>query len=202
MENDELNLRIQRLYAAVNSTIEQDITKFKPTVIKNGNRIGFYQDWSGDITQAERINYLQSLISNIAEFEYILDKWADQSGYDKNIVNNAVESSIELKVIHDLWNAEKHADSRRNSRSGLFPIIKDISGNLQLKTMPAKGSTISLTFNSDGTPNIHGKGSAKVIITGEIYGKDAMKIGNFHEIALKAVAIWEDVLVKFGIKLN
>ena len=86
MENDNLMLRVQRLYASIKAIIETDISKFKPSIISNNHRTGFCHDWTGNLTEAERTNYVQSLISNIASFEYQLYKWADDYAHDKTIV--------------------------------------------------------------------------------------------------------------------
>ncbi len=202
MENDDLMLRVQRLYASIKAIIETDISKFKPSIISNNHRIGFYHDWTGNLTEAERINYVQSLISNIASFEYQLCKWADHNGHDKTIVKTAFDNSKALQIIHDLWNTDKHAGSSRESKSRLWPKLKEINSSLQLTTKPEKGSSIGLTFNANGTPKILGNGTARVVISGDILDKGGNIIGDFHKIALDAVAAWESVLHDFNVNIE
>ncbi len=202
MVNNELAFKIQRLYASIEAVAEKDVSKFSPKIIKDAHRIGFHQDWSGNISEADRTNYLHSLISNIASLEYHLYKWADNNGRDKTIVKNAFDNSKALQIIHDLWNAEKHADSLRESKSGLWPILKETNSYLQLTTKPEKESSVSLTFNRDGTPRVLGDGSAEVIISGNVVNKEGDSIGDLHKIALDAVAAWESVLRDFDIKIE
>ena len=202
MINDDLLLSTQCLYASIQATIEADITKFKPTILTAKNRIGFYQDWSGNLSGADRINYVKSIVDNIASFEYQLNKWASHNGYDINIVKNTFNNSKALQIIHDLWNTYKHAGSKRNSKSGLWPILKDIDSSLQLATKPKKGSSIGLTFNADGTPKILGNGTARVVISADVLDKEGNIIGDFHKIALEAVAAWESVLLNFGVDMG
>jgi len=201
MANDDLIFRVQLLYAAIGAVEENDISKFVPQVINEEHRTGFYQDWSSGLSDAERANYVSSLISNIASLEYHLYKWADDNGYDKTKVKGAFNISQALKIIHDLWNNDKHAGSSRNSKSGLWPRIEKIRSSLQLTTKAEKGSSVGLTFTPQGVPKILGDGTAKVIISGDILDRDGNNIGDLHKTALEAVEAWESVLGDFGVKL-
>lgn len=201
MVSDDLTDRINRIFAAVGAVQETDISKFKPKVIKDGHRVGFYQDWMAELNDADVANFAISLINNIASLEYHLKKWADRNGQDKTIVEKAFANTQELKIIHDLWNNEKHGyPPRKPSKSGLCPRVDKFNRILQMTTKPEKGSSMRLTFNMQGIPQIKGSGTAKVIITGDILDKDGNKIGDFHNTAMKALEAWEKVLAAFGIK--
>jgi len=203
MVNDDLISRLQRLYAAIGATEETDISKFVPQMTNKGNRICFYQDWSGGLSNAERANYINSLISNIASLEYHLYRWADDSGHDKTKVRTAFNRSQALKIIHDLWNNDKHGyNPERRGHSGKSPRVERITSFMQMTTKPEKGSFVRLTFNCQGAPRIAGTGTAKVIITGDILDRVDNKIGDFYETALEAIGVWESVLRDFGIKLS
>jgi len=199
--NDDLMFRIKCMYEAIGDIEETDFGKFKPKVVKKDGRIGIYQDWSGELNDAQRTNYLESLIKNIASFEYYLDKWVDNNNLEKNKVKQTFENSLELKIVHDLWNNSKHAGLARRSNSGLYPRIENINTVMQMTTKPEKGSFISLTLNRQGAPRIMGDGSAKVVITGDILDRDGNKIGDLHEILLKAINDWEEVLREFGVQI-
>ena len=80
MPNDDLKGRIERIYEAVNAVVETDISKFMPKVIKDGNRIGFYQDWSGGLSSAEIENIAHILIYNVANLKEHLRGWAERNG--------------------------------------------------------------------------------------------------------------------------
>lgn len=201
MVNGDLVFKVQRLHAAIEATEKTDISKFTPKVIDDGHRIGFYQDWTGGLSDADRANYVHSLISNIASLEYQLNKWADDNAYDKTKVKDAFNSSQALRIIHDLWNNDKHAGSLRQSKSGLWPRLGEIRSFLQLTTKAEKGSAVGLTFTPKGVPKILGNGTAKVIISGDILDRDGNNIGDLHKTALEAVKVWESVLGGFGVKL-
>ena len=201
MTGDKLALRIQCIYAAIGEVEETNLHKLSPKVVSNGNRIGFYQDWSGDLNDAQRINYIESLINNIASFEYYLNKWADNNNLDKTKVKDAFNSSQALIIVHELWDNAKHAGSSRNSKSGLYPIIKNIQSSLQLTTKPERGSFSGITFNRQGAPKIIGDGNAKVIITGDILYRDGNRIGDLHETLLKAINDRGKVLTEYGVNI-
>ena len=74
MANDDLIFRVQRLYAAIGAVEETNISKFVPQVINDEHRIGFYQDWSGGLSNAELTNIALSLIHNIANLKDNLKK--------------------------------------------------------------------------------------------------------------------------------
>jgi hypothetical protein len=201
MQGNDLLDRVSRIYAAVGAVQESDISKFKPKVINDRSRVGYYQDWMGELNDADVANFAVSLITNIASLEYHLKKWADRQGYDKSIVDKAFANSQELKIIHDLWNNDKHGyPPRQPSKSGLSPRVDKFCRIVRMTTAAQKGSAIRLTFNKQGIPQTGGSGTATVIITGDILDKDDNRIDDFYSIALKAIEAWERVLNTFGIK--
>jgi len=202
MANDGLVFKIQRLFASIGEVSETDMSKFCPKISRDAKSVGIYQDWSGNLSEAKRMNYLHSLVSNIASLEYYLYKWADQNGHDKSIVNNTFKNSKALQIIHDLWNTEKHANSSIKSKSGLFPVLKETNSYMKLTTKAEKGSSVGLTFKANGIPKVIGNGSAEVVISGSVVNRESKSIGDFHKIALDAVAAWESVLKKFNIDIK
>ena len=202
MKNDDLILRVKRLYAAIKVTEETDIGKFLPKVISDGHRKGFSQDWSGGLSEAELANIAHSLIYSIAHFDAPLKEWADQNSQDKTKVDDMFKSSLALRIIKDLSNYDKHAyPPRDGGHSGKSPRVDEFRRIMQMTTKPRKGSFVALTFTPQGVPKVSGDGTAKVIVSGDILDKDGNNIGNLHKAALEAVEAWESVLGDFGVKL-
>jgi hypothetical protein len=202
MSADDLVLRVQRLYAAVGTSEETDISKFAPKVINDSHRIGFYQDWSGELSEAGVANIAHSLIHNIAGLRDNLKKWAARNGKDETQVDAAFNNSEALKIIMDLSNNDKHGYPPRNGGySGKSPKVDRVKRTLRMTTKPEKGSSIRLTFTWDGIPKVSGDGTAKVIISGDILDGDDHKIGDLYETALEAIKVWEGVLSAFSVKL-
>ena len=202
MANDDLISRVQCLYAAIGATQETDTSKFMPKVIDDGSRVGFYQDWSGGLSDAELANTAHILSYNTANLKDVLTKWAVRKGKDKTEVDTAFKSSQALKIIEDLSNNDRHGyDPERGGNSDKSPRVDRITSIMRVTTKPQKGSFVSLTLNRQGVPQIAGSGTAEVIITGDILDSAGNKIGDLHETALEAVKIWESVLGDFGVKL-
>jgi len=202
MANDDLIFRVQRLHAAIGAVEETDISKFVPQVINDGYRIGFYQDWSGGLSDADISNIAHMLIYNVANLKDHLKNWAAHNGKDKTQVDAAFNNSEALKVIQDLSNNEKHGyPPHAGGHSGKSPRVDKINRIMQMTTKAKKGSSVGLTFTPQGVPKILGDGTAKVIITGDILDKDGNKIGDLYRTLLEACEVWEKVLGEFGVKL-
>jgi hypothetical protein len=201
MRNDDLILRVERLYAAIKASEEIEISKFLPKVINDGHMKGFSQDWSGGLTEAEITNIAQSLIYNIAHFDSTLKKWADQNNKDKTKIARTFNNSPALRIIKDLCNYDKHVyPPRDGGHSGKSPRIDKFSRVMQMTTKSMKNSFVALTFTPQGLPKVLGDGTAKVVVTGEILDEDGNNIGDFHKTALEAIKAWESVLRDFGVK--
>jgi len=200
---DDLEFRIECIYEAIGAVEETDISSVEPKLIKDGRRIVFYQDWSGELSDAKLANFANSLIENISSLEYLLKKWADNNGYDKVKVDNVFQNSIALKIIHDLWNNKKHGyPPRGKSHSGLYPRVDKYNRIMRMSTSAGEGSFIGYTLNRQGVQKVIGDGNAKVIITGDILDRDGNKIGDLYETLLKAINDWEKVLAEFGVNIS
>ena len=112
----------------------------------------------------------------------------------------AFNKSLELKIISDLSNNDKHGYPPRNGKgqSGKCPQLVDINRVMQLKTQAKKGSTIVMTLDAGGTPKFFGDGTAKAIITGDVVDNKNNRIGDLYTIATKAVEACEQLLPDFG----
>ncbi len=198
--NDAVD-RVQRIYSSIGFVEEADINKIIPQVINNNSREGFYQDWSGGLTDSDLANLANSLIQNIASLEYHLKKWADHNDYDKEKVDTTFSASQPLKIIHDLWNNDKHGyPPRQPSRSGLCPQLAEIKRLLRLETKAEKGSFTGVIFTREGVPKKLGSGTTKVVVTGDILDRNGNKVGDFYKTALEAVEALEALLTNYDVK--
>ena len=201
--DEELLLRVRRIYAAVGSTEESDPTKLRAVVIVTDKIRAMFQDFRGGLNDEQLTNYAHAMIHNIANLRDHLIKWAAQSGRAKERVDEVLDESLDLQVITDLSNNDKHGyPPRSGGRSGRCPKLVEINRVMQLTTKPVAGSSISMTLGADGTPVFLGDGKAKAVITGDVVDQDQQRIGDLHEIANQAVRAWEALLVEFGIEIN
>lgn len=197
--NIELSQRIHRIYSSIKAVEETDPNKIKGIVITTDKCIGVFQDFRGGLDGAELSNLAHTLIYNIANLRNHLIKWAVQTGKSKENINEAFTQSLELRIIQDLSDNDKHGyPSRSGGYSKLCPQLVNINRIMQLKTQAKKGSIIGMTSGTGGIPKIFGDGTAKAIITGDVVDNKNNRIGDLHEIATKAVEVWEQLLMDLG----
>jgi hypothetical protein len=197
--NSQLIERIRRIYSSIGAVEETDPRKLEATVIATDEITAVCQNFRGGFTNDGLSNLAHMLIHNIANLHDHLRKWAAQNGKDKTKVDDASAQSLELRIIRDLSNNDKHGyPPRDGGLSGKCPQLIAFSRVMQLKTQPKKGSTIGMTLGAGGAPKFFGDGTGKAIITGDVVDNKNNPIGDLYKIATKAVEAWEQVLADFG----
>ena len=203
--NDTILQRISRIYAAIGDIEEDDPNKLRATVIKTGKRIRVVSDFLKGFSDEDLSNYAHMVIHNIANLRDHLRKWAAHNGHDVTKVDYTFKNSLDLKIITDLSDNDKHGYPPRNGgESQKCPQLVNINRVMELKTQAKKGSTIVMTLGTDGVPKFLGDGTAKAIITGDVVDNNNNYIGDLHKIVTKAVEAWEKLLADFGLnaKIN
>jgi hypothetical protein len=195
---DELAVRLDRIYSAIETAQEKDLTKFKPTIISTEKMVGYFQGFSGGQSRAEIQNAAQIMIHNVASLRDHLKKWAKKNGKNKDRVDAVLKASFPLSIIYDLWTVDKHGASGE-SWSGKNPHISEFYGVMKIMAPPGKAAVWMPTVYGN---EIKGGGSACRVITGEIYDKDGTIIGHFDPMILEAVEEWEKLLIEFGVNLR
>ena len=201
--NTELLQRIHRIYYSIKHVEKTDPKKLKADMIATDEIMTVIQAFRGGLTDEELSNLAHMLIHNIANLHNHLKKWALNDGKDEKKVDEAFAKSMELQIIMDLSNNDKHGyPPRDGGKSKKCPKLVNINRVMQLKTQAKKGSTIKMTLGAGGVPKLSGDGSAKAIITGDVVDNKNNRIGDLHKIAIKAVEAWEKLLVDFGMNLR
>jgi hypothetical protein len=198
--DDTILERIERIYAAIGAIEECDPQKLKARLIRGDKVMGFVQDFREGLSDHDLSNQAYTLIHNIANLADHLRKWASEHSQDKTKVDKTLDSSVELQIIKDLSNNDKHGyPPRDGGRSGKRPQLKGIDRVMRLQTQARAGSMIAMTIGRDGVPIFLGDGAAKAIVTGDIVDGGKNRIGDLYEIANIAVGRWEKLLAEFGL---
>ena len=135
-----------------------------------------------------------------AHFRDHLRRWARAEHKDLGEIDSAVNASMELRIIFDLADVDKHGGSRRDGGySKLDPRIENLDRALRLQTRPVVGSEVSLTFGRGGTPVVGGDGSGSVVITGTVVDGRGNAVGDLRDILVVAIGVWERVLDSLGV---
>ena len=198
--DDAILQRIGRIYAAIGSTEEDDPLKLKATVIQTEKIKAVFQDFRGGFSDDDLSNQAHSVIHNVANLRDHLRRWASHHDQDKNKVDQAIDECLELQIVKDLSNNDKHGyPPRDGGHSGRCPQLLEISRVMRLQTQPKKGSMIGMTIGARGVPKFLGDGTAKALVTGDVVDNDGTRIGDLYDIANKAIDAWESLLVDFGL---
>lgn len=197
---DTIAARISRLFTAMGAIEEDDPKQLRATVIETEKGIGFFQDFRGGLSDDELSLQAHAVIHDIANLRDHLRQWAAKNGQQKTRINQTIADSLELRIILDLSNNDKHGYQRsRRGRSGKSPRLTRINRVMQLQTQAKKGSTIAMTLGPGGVPRFIGDGTGKAVVTGDVVDNDNNRIGDLYEIANKAVEAWEHLLTDFGL---
>ena len=194
----ELLKRMWRIYSSVGAAEETDRNKFEANAfIIDGCKV-IWQDFLGGSTEEELSNLVHTLIHNIANLPNHLKQWAKRNGKDETRLKKVLDQSIELQIIIDLSNNDKHGyPPRAGGKSKKSPQLVSVNRVMELKTQAKKNSNVGMTLGTDGKPNIYGDGSGKVIINGDVIDKEGNRIGNLYEIERKAVETLEQIMVDY-----
>lgn len=200
MTQEDLLNRLHRIYAAVSTTTEFDMTKLPAKVYRSGNTVCVFQDFTGGLSKHDIANAVQSVIHNIASLHDHLKKWARANGKDETKVESTFKNSADLRIVRDLWDIDKHGGKRRDGGySKKTPRLADVRRQLVLMTQPRVGSYVTMTFMPDGAPKIGGNGSAKAIITADVLDKEGQRLGDLFEIEKRCVEAYEALLKDYGV---
>ena len=196
---DQLRQRVERIHAALNTTVERDMARLPATVEISEELVSVLHDFSGGSSAAELENLSQSLIHNVAHLRDHLKKWAKANDRCRAKVDDAIRNSFALQVISDLANVDKHGGAGRESWSGKQPRLTNVTRSLRMATREEEGSWMVVVFGR--TPIVSGDGSAEAVLTGDVLDEDGCRIGDLHTLAGEAVAAWEELLRCYGLAL-
>jgi hypothetical protein len=192
--------RIRRVYAAINVAQEKDMETLRGQAVRTKNTIRVSNDFKGGASDDELWNQAILIIHNIANLRDHLRRWAAKNEQDKDLVDQTVNGSLELQIIKDLSNVEKHGGEDRNGgHSKLIPKLENVRRYLSVER-PKDGRNFGVTFGPDGSMKTFGEGgTAAAKLTGDVLDKDGNHIGSLSTIIEKGVEAWESLLKDFGL---
>ncbi len=198
MMNGAVSERVKRIYAALGETVEGDLTAIPPIVDLDEGGIRVWQDFTDGLSDAELENLLYSLIYNIAHLKDHARRACKNLKIDPGQVD-AIVRDESLRIVTDLSNNDKHGyPPRDGGHSGKSPQIKKTERYLRMTTSGEPGSVTTVTYCPGGMKST-GDGSADVIITADVVDADDVKIGDAHELCVKALKVWESALKELGL---
>jgi hypothetical protein len=200
--DEELQDRILRMYAAIGDTAEVDISKFRPHLGRSEKCVFVCQDFRGSLSDEQISNLAHSAISNLANLRGHLRRWARLHGHDPNKINEAVKKSIELQVIIDLSNVDKHGYPPRDGGcSKRSPKLTEVNRVMELSIgCQPDSSSVSFALTPKPVVQVVGSGAATVVVSGRIVDKAGSYLGDLHAFLTKGTAAWEHLVAQLGVK--
>ncbi len=178
--SDDLQDRVRRIYAALGETVEEEVSTLKPRVIVRGSSTEVFQDFRGGLTEEQIINVAHTAIHHIAHLGDHLRKWAKRHDLDPKRVDDTVASSLDLKVIIDLSNVDKHGyPPRDRGLSGKALRLVDVDRVMRISSGPDPDSGAVVVMTPTPVPQVHGSGSVDVVVTGKVIDAGEMLLQEF-----------------------
>jgi hypothetical protein len=194
----ELDLRIRQLHEAMSDVRTADLSTIEIQTVASEGRFYRVVDFSGGASDAELANIVSLFLTNIACLKDHLNVWCRS----RNLPppgDALINSNIDVAIIHDLWNRDKHFDLNR-SRSHLFPKLQNNSRDLVMSTMGQVGSMVVMSLDPQtGQLVTQGDGKAELVVDADIIDSSGAHVGLLSEVAERAVAAWEVALTASGI---
>lgn len=200
----ELEAKIRRMWFSLDALSERrDASSVVPDYVATSHFHALSVDYSKAIA-GEELDYIASaLVNNIASIKDHLKNWCakNKQTFDGD---NLIDTNLDVALIHDLWNIDKHAELNRPPRSGYLPKIVNLQTLLSLMTGAEEGSFASLSMDPKTGQMVFsqgGGGSQAITISGDVVDEHGVRLGDFGEICEKAIEAWEQTLIKAGVAL-
>jgi hypothetical protein len=193
-----LDGRLRRIYAAVGELVEDDLSQFAPQRRGRPGTESILQDFRGGLTDEQLSNIAYSAMHNVANLWDHLRRWVGQHGRDSTRVDAVVRQSLELQVIIDLSNADKHGYPPWDGGwSGRAPRLKKLDRGLVIAPRQ-HGVPVELSFTNQGLLLPPEAVPGKVVVFGRVVDGNGTKIGEFQDLLERAIRVWESLLSELG----
>lgn len=190
------------MHASLGGLSTDDLSTVVAKAGVEGDRYYMRLDFSEGVADTALMNMVEKLVENIARIKDHLKVWCQQNG--KPFHGEAViDSTLPTKLVHDLWNTQKHGVLKSVGRSGIKPQLVELRRGMRLSTGGEAGSSTVMTIGRDGRPVVHmtGGGKAELVVDGEIVDEKGQRIAGFIDTCAAAVTTWEQALAAAGVPL-
>ena len=203
MDINDINLRVKRAYKTINERYENDINSALKVNLNQKGKI--FSVTFGNHDDAELHNIVFNQISAIASFKDHLKNYLKKNNKDPQIIEDAINNNLELQLIVDLWNQDKHGSPlSRPSRSNKNPKIKGLKQGLTIKDISKGKGTITFSPISLDRPDSMKNMTAEVDNTivkviGDVVDEKENKLMTLDEMIDRSLTIWEKIIRDNGI---
>lgn len=196
--------RIRRIYAAIGEAVASDPSQFKSVTRRvEGNLYVSSVSFDGGLSNDQMQNIIYSAVHNVANLRDHLKKWARQNGKGTDVVDRTVDGSLELKVIIDLSNRDKHGGSPRDGGvSGLSPDLTRFRRGLVAGAHKGdEEASVTIECFTEA-PQVQFRGGACVLTSADIVDASGQVVGDVMSFMEAGVSQWEQALALYGVALD
>lgn len=195
MDFNDLSTRLESIFEAIGERYDDDIQNaVNPVPIITNNQPGLLIRFGSD-TQAQRRNKLFNGIGAIANLKDHLKNKMIAAHKDANLVEQYINSNLELQLITDLYNKNKHGDSlafsvRYPPRTNLDPKIGEIHQAMQISNAPGRNASVQLfPFSANEVDNEEGS-EAIIEIMADVIDGSGNVIMDAGKMIEKSMDLW------------
>ncbi|HEY3357783.1 MAG TPA: SEC-C metal-binding domain-containing protein [Polyangia bacterium] len=197
-----LDRRIRQLHEALGAMHDGDPLSVKPHLGSSPGLSYCAIDFTEGTTEAGLANTAEQLVNNIACLKDHLKAWCARTGA-KVDAEAVIDDNQDAAIIHDLWNATKHAELNRPPRSGHYPRIQRLHRPLTLSAGTQAGGSAQWMMDprtGQVTIRTDNGGSVGLVIDGDVVDeKTGQSLGPFRAICERAIGTWEAALKDAGV---
>ena len=184
MDFNDLSSRLERVYAAIGSKVDGDVQRYVKVTV-DGQIAGTQYDavltFDGGQSNAQIENVVSTTTEHLAKLK---DHLKNRLGEKKNLVEEKINDSLELQLVMDLSNAEKHGYPLDTERSNRSPRMQNIQTSLVVPPQEQVGINLK-------TGEIVELGNCYIEIQGEVVDNNGEMIYRWPKLVEKALEEWE-----------
>jgi hypothetical protein len=166
--------------------------------------VGTFVDFNQGRTRTELEYAAYGLIASIASIKDHLKQWCANSGRPFS-GDRLIDTNIDVALVHDLWNTDKHAALDKPPRSGVRPSLRELGQVMELATGPTAGSVAAFTIDPrTGRPQARTSdgGSVALVVEAQIVDEHGAVVGSLQAVCRRAIAAWEQAAADAGVQLT
>ncbi|WP_379086377.1 hypothetical protein [Pedobacter sp. UC225_65] len=199
MDLNDIQKRIERTYKSVNGRIESDGSKY--LIAGNFNNPLGLKFAIKEPNEQEIHLLLIGIVHSVANLKDHLKNVLSSQGKQK-IVEDAINANLELQLLMDLNNADKHGYPLNKTRSGLDPIMIEHQHILHGEAGTQINGIIKIEFYIDEKDQqFKSRSTSEItrcdliaIATAKIVDINRKFIMNFDSMIFKSLDVWEEII--------
>ena len=198
---DQLDRKIRQMHQALDDLEESDLSSITSEHLTMPHGYHCKVDFAQGTTEVGLANIASLLIGNIACMKDHLKVWCSKNNkaFDGD---SLIDSDMNVALVHDLWNIDKHAELDKPPRSGYRLRILNLRQTLNISTGASAGSSAMFSFDPrtrKTRTETQGGGRVSLLISGDVVDEHGNRLGDFADICEKAAAAWGQALNRAGV---